>query len=432
LAACGGSSNESAPQLTSAATTTAAAAPEAPPAEAAPAEATPTEATPLPQQPGSLAAGRYTTTILEPRLSFDVPDGLSLPIPEFLDFVQLQKGSLADGASLAITRLDLQVGVVDPEARLDSPVIRAGVLQPLPDDLLAWEASNPRFEAGEIEDVTVAGEPGRAIEFDVLRGDGHAGCAGDACVGTLVADGGTFFTNVGDRQRDIVVELGGVPMLITITAPKDGFDAWRTEAEAILATLAVEPPAEVANDLSSGYLAPGLHATSQFEPGFSLKVPEGWHANVDSTGFVNIQSESGLVLAVVDMDAVERVYDPSKATPSPSDTIDRPADLTAWLREHPRFDAAKAKPVTVAGHEGVVWDTAVKAGAGGENCPRACVFLYQLDGQPIVDLEGSTTRSYVLDVDGRTVGVAILAPTHAFERLAPRAEAVLETLEFAA
>jgi hypothetical protein len=124
--------------------------------------------------------------------------------------------------------------------------------------------------------------------------------------------------------------------------------------------------------------------------------------------------------------------DPAKATPSPSDTIDRPADLTAWLREHPRFDAAKARPVTVAGYEGVVWDTAVKAGAGGENCPRACVFLFQLDGQPIVDLEGSTTRSYVLDVDGRTVGVAILAPTHAFERLAPRAEAVLETLEFAA
>jgi hypothetical protein len=88
-------------------------------------------------------------------------------------------------------------------------------------------------------------------------------------------------------------------------------------------------------------LAPGTYTAQNFTPPAGFQVGEGWSAAVADSRMIVLFRESAVAdcLCVVNPDGV---YDPATGEKAPL-----PADLTAWLQEHPGLDTSKASSLQV-------------------------------------------------------------------------------------
>ena len=187
---------------------------------------------------------------------------------------------------------------------------------------------------------------------------------------------------------------------------------------------------------SSGPVPVGEYRTEVFEPTVSFRVDEafgggkGWLVPgpelPDSTALYG-QGETALFFS-----NVQKVFDPSKL---PEEVlVPVPEDMVAWLREHPYLEAGEPTPANVGGVSGTQLDVVVSPVPKeySYECPAPCVPGWDLSAEPDAYdfLPGYKDRLFVLDVGGETVIVAIEAPEETFEEFLPKAQKVLDTVEW--
>jgi hypothetical protein len=185
---------------------------------------------PLPQAPGPVPPGTYTTAVFEPGVSFSLGRGWRVLAPETPTFATLVHGEDQDPL-LAFVR---PVRVFDPRRRYGGEVPEDALL-PVPDDLVDWLARHPRLKTTEPKEVTVGGVRGEQIDISVESP--YAACL-EPCV-MFFATGPDFFVQAVESQdiRATGLEVESQQILIGILASERNFDELVPIAERVVQTV---------------------------------------------------------------------------------------------------------------------------------------------------------------------------------------------------
>jgi hypothetical protein len=108
---------------------------------------------------------------------------------------------------------------------------------------------------------------------------------------------------------------------------------------------------QAAPKLVTGRLQPGVDYTAAFRPRLAMRFPDqGWEVLRDTEVFTSFlrPAESGEIPKLSEIPPLSfihpvQVYDPRR----PDTPVRAPADIEAWLRDHPAVAAGPAEPVTV-------------------------------------------------------------------------------------
>ncbi len=108
--------------------------------------------------------------------------------------------------------------------------------------------------------------------------------------------------------------------------------------------------------------------------------------------------------------------------------------MVGWFQHHPYLKTSKPEPVTVGGVKGAQFDVVVEDlpeeyyGVCGQDCVDMAKVA---DERVLAQPKGERTRLIVLeDVEGETVTVALHSRTTEFDEFAPKAEKVLDSVEW--
>jgi hypothetical protein len=121
----------------------------------------------------------------------------------------------------------------------------------------------------------------------------------------------------------------------------------------------------------------------------------------------------------------------AKELPEPENA----AEWVSWFQRHPNLDTWKPDPVRVGSASRKQID--VSYNNTSENYPRGvcgglpCVPLYPLSDESVSAVyEGLKNRFVIVDVGGQTVVIDVAAPTDNFDGFLPKAQKVLDTVEW--
>ncbi|MGI9122126.1 MAG: hypothetical protein ACR2FR_04455 [Rubrobacter sp.] len=179
-----------------------------------------------------------------------------------------------------------------------------------------------------------------------------------------------------------------------------------------------------------GALRPGEYHSVKFKPPLSFKVGKGWiNSGAELPDFI----EMGQLGGFISFANVKEVYKPGT-----TDVVDAPKDLVGWLQHHPYLKTSKPQPVTLGGVKGEQLDVLVEDlpqdyyGLCGERLSD-CVDIAPLSNDEAAAYfkEVNERRVFVLeDVKGDTVMIWFAAPPDVFDKFAPRAQKVVESVKW--
>src|ERR671921_160210 len=210
-----------------------------------------------------------------------------------------------------------------------------------------------------------------------------------------------------------VLSLGLLVVLVVLALSACGGD----EKKAKTRPLPEEPKA----------LRPGTYRSEEFKPSLSFKVGEGWSTSPPEV-FDSLKILRGETAGVRFVSAQE-VYKPGTLT-----VVEAPKDLVGWFQHHPYFNTDDPKPATVGGVKGMQFDVVVEDlpqdnfGA----CGSDCVDIFSSSSEGWIALrEGDKGHAIVLeDVNGETVIIGIASLASAFDKFAPKAQKVLDSVKW--
>jgi hypothetical protein len=178
-------------------------------------------------------------------------------------------------------------------------------------------------------------------------------------------------------------------------------------------------------------LSPGEYHSVKFKPPLSFKVGKGWSNTAQQlSDYIELgqQGEIGFLTFA----NVKEVWKPGT-----TDVVDAPKDLVGWLQHHPYLQTSKPEPVTLGGVKGEQLEVLV------EELPKD---YYGLCGTDCVDIapvsndqyeaaayfrEVSKRRVFILeDVKGDTVMIWFAGPPETFDKFAPRAQKVVDSVKW--
>jgi class 3 adenylate cyclase/tRNA A-37 threonylcarbamoyl transferase component Bud32 len=238
----------------------------------------------------------------------------------------------------------------------------------------------------------------------------------------------TMRTRVGRagrlRRRGVLVALA----LLVVSVGVVGVVALnRLSQSAANAPVRTLPPSEGSS------LKPGEYRSDEFQPSFSFAVDKGWITGgtelIDALGMVLASARGPInnppMLGFYAPRAVADRSDPTGNTVVPApDSVD---GWVEWLQKHPNLETEKPVPVTVGGASGVRVDAVVASVPKG----HPAWFWVLSDGATIQDdVKGGRIRTFILNVGGETVLIAIRAPGDKFEGFLPNAQKVVNTVEW--
>ncbi len=179
-------------------------------------------------------------------------------------------------------------------------------------------------------------------------------------------------------------------------------------------------------------LRPGEYRSEEFEPSLSFRVGKGW-SNTETqlpdsieVGEVEQQEETGWINFV----NVQEVFKPGTRN-----VVKAPKNLVGWYQHHPYLKTSKPEPVTVGGVKGVQIDVLVEdlpQDVYGR-CGVECVDVAPLSGgeQGVFFKEANKRRVIVLeDLKGETVTIDFSTPVVLFDKFAPEAQKVIDTVKW--
>jgi hypothetical protein len=179
-----------------------------------------------------------------------------------------------------------------------------------------------------------------------------------------------------------------------------------------------------------GELRPGKYVTDEFKPAFSFEVvDEGWIVG-GSEERTLVEIRQGVAGPLVGFVSAEQVFNPSKVREL--DNMPAPKDMVAWLQQHPYLQTDEPQPAALGGVEGVRLD-AVVASVPATECGGDCLGLFTVSDRAYdwVVYEKEKLRFIVLeDVGGERVTIVVEAPAVDFEEFLPKAQKVIDTVEW--
>jgi uncharacterized protein YjbI with pentapeptide repeats len=184
------------------------------------------------------------------------------------------------------------------------------------------------------------------------------------------------------------------------------------------------------------------YATREFEPALSLELGHGWQ--LEESG---VQETPDILFiggprgseqrASLKFTSPVRVFDPS--TPGEQKEVPAPDNAdgwVSWFQKHPNLYASEQGPMSVGGKSGVRIDVTTPV-TTPENSSAVycrgvpCVLLFSAGGAYIVSYGGTKDRFVIVDdVEGKTVVIHISAPAGKFDEFLPKAQKVLESVEW--
>src|SRR5215211_5753672 len=180
-------------------------------------------------------------------------------------------------------------------------------------------------------------------------------------------------------------------------------------------------------------LRPGEYHSVKFKPPLSFEVSKGWSITENQVSDFIELSQQGEI-DTLNFANVKEVYKPGT-----TNVVDAPEDLLGWLQHHPYLKTSKPKPVTVGGLKGeqleVLVDHLPKDPNGYcEPVPSGCLDIFNLSGGDQIGYFGKNfneRRVIVLgDVKGDTVVVWYAGPPDTFDKFAPKAQKVVESVRW--
>ena len=178
-------------------------------------------------------------------------------------------------------------------------------------------------------------------------------------------------------------------------------------------------------------LSPGEYHSVEFKPALSFKVGKGWEiATEQLSEFINLGYEGGTGVNYLSFANVKEVFKPGTL-----EAVDAPKDLVGWLQQHPYLKTSKPEPVTVGGVKGVQLDVLVDLPKDYSVDPECsdCVDIAPLsdDQEAAIFREVNRRKVIVLeDVKGDTVMIWFAAPPDTFDKFAPKAQKVIDSVKW--
>jgi hypothetical protein len=197
--------------------------------------------------------------------------------------------------------------------------------------------------------------------------------------------------------------------------------------------------------LLSQPLSPGRYATQAFDPALSFNIDQEpqWRVSYPEADDVfEITTEKPPLpeeYSALTFVRPQRVYSPDGQDQitlgSDMRMTDAPDDMVTWLRNHPDLDTSKPVPVTVGGKAGVRLDVMVSPVPKDYSLDcftGPCVYVFGYDDDNGLALwADQENRLIVLEaVDGETVIIAVNGPAQGFAEFWPKAQEVLDTVEW--
>jgi hypothetical protein len=177
-------------------------------------------------------------------------------------------------------------------------------------------------------------------------------------------------------------------------------------------------------------LRPGTYRSEEFKPSLTFRIGKGW-TNSPPEVFDALLLSRGEQVGLGFVSAQE-VYEPTRS--GQPIVVKAPEDMVGWFQKHPYLQTSKPEPVTVGGVKGVQFDVLVKDLPEDYDavCGRGCLDIFRSSGLgSIAFMENSKTRVIVLeDVKGVTVTMGFSIPATYFDEIAPKAQKVLESVEW--
>jgi hypothetical protein len=126
----------------------------------------------------------------------------------------------------------------------------------------------------------------------------------------------------------------------------------------------------------------------------------------------------------------QEVFDPSN--PRDMDSVPATKNLVSWLQRHPYLETEEPQPATIGGIKGVQLDAVVAQDVPAAECGDNCLGLFMVTLEiPWVVYEKEKVRFIVLeDVGGERVTIAVEAPAVDFEGFLPKAQKVIDTVQW--
>jgi hypothetical protein len=180
-------------------------------------------------------------------------------------------------------------------------------------------------------------------------------------------------------------------------------------------------------------LRPGEYHSVKFKPSLSFRVGKGWsntEVQLPDSIEVGEVSQQGAETGWINFVNVKEVFKPSTRN-----VVKAPKDLVGWYRHHPYLKTDKPEPIMVGGVKGEQFDVLVEDLPQDYYgvCGRGCVDIFSLSGgeQTTYFYETHKRRVIVLeDVKGETVTIAFSSAADEFEKFAPDAQKVVESVKW--
>lgn len=184
----------------------------------------------LPER-GSIPAGQYVTDEFEPAFSFRVGEGWEAAAPETTNLLAITTGP--DGGQLVFTTPRMVFDPNNPSQEKEVPAPE-GV-----DEWVSWFRRHPNLATSKPVPVSAGGVSGTLIDTTVPSAprDYPRGRCDTPCVPLYPVGGRPIDALMGQKDRFVIVGVGGDTVLIDVSASRDKFEGFFPKAKKVLATV---------------------------------------------------------------------------------------------------------------------------------------------------------------------------------------------------
>src|SRR5215217_3502529 len=176
-------------------------------------------------------------------------------------------------------------------------------------------------------------------------------------------------------------------------------------------------------------LRSGEYHSVKFKPPLSFKVSKPW-ANIAEqlSDWIQLGYENDT--GNISFANVEEVFKPGT-----TNVVEAPKDLVGWLQQHPYLKTSKPQPVTLGGVKGEQLEVLVDHLPKDPNgyCGSDCLDIFNLSDAGIGGYFKEVNKRKVIvleDVKGDTVVIWYAGPPDTFDKFAPEAQKVVDSVKW--
>src|SRR5215203_4517382 len=181
--------------------------------------------------------------------------------------------------------------------------------------------------------------------------------------------------------------------------------------------------------VTGNVLRPGEYHSVKFKPPLSFEVGKGWSNNAEQlSDYIELEQQGEI--GQLHFANVKEVFKPGT-----TNVVEAPQDLVGWLQQHPYLKTSKPQPVTVGGVKGEQFEVLVDHLPKDPNgyCGSDCLDIFNLSDAGIGGYFKEVNKRKVIvleDVKGDTVVIWYAGPPDTFDKFAPEAQKVVDSVKW--